>query len=56
MEGYYYANYIFELYRKSHAPHLSLTQHFSKAQVTTILMACVIATVKLIYGVDDNKS
>jgi hypothetical protein len=52
VEGYYYADYIFQLYRQKH--HLDVSNAFSfKLQPTTILMACVVAAAKLIYGVEE---
>ncbi|KAI8988103.1 hypothetical protein BDF20DRAFT_832981 [Mycotypha africana] len=51
--GYYYA---YHLYRRSNLKH---EHDFSKARhqhASTVLMACVLATAKLFYGVVDNQS
>lgn len=54
MEGYYYANYIFETRRQISYINTSPLQNARGTHVIITLMASVIAAVKLIYGVDDH--
>lgn len=56
VEGYYYANYIFESRRRSFYVNTSPLQKTRGIHATTLLMACVIDAVKLIYGVDDHTT
>lgn len=51
VEGYFYANM---LYHNRKAVRSRITSRsYQSAQPTTILMACVIATVKIMYGIGD---
>ncbi|KAF1806481.1 hypothetical protein V8B55DRAFT_1372654 [Mucor lusitanicus] len=56
VEGYYYANYIFEVRRRLLYINTSPMQSARHTHVTTMLMASVIDAVKLIYGVDDHTT
>ncbi|EPB89665.1 hypothetical protein HMPREF1544_03464 [Mucor circinelloides 1006PhL] len=56
VEGYHYANYIFETRRQIFYINTSSLQPERGTHVTTTVMASVIAAVKLIYGVDDRTS
>jgi hypothetical protein len=52
VEGYYYADYILQLYREKH--HFDVSTAFSfHLQPATILMACVVVAAKFIYGVEE---
>ncbi|GAN04842.1 hypothetical protein MAM1_0075d04307 [Mucor ambiguus] len=56
VEGYYFANYIFETRRQFKYINTSPLQIARGMHVTTMLMASVIVAVKLIYGVDDRTT
>ncbi|KAI8383014.1 hypothetical protein BD560DRAFT_322761 [Blakeslea trispora] len=52
VEGFYYTLSIFQQYRQKYAIDLQLVgRHYSLTQISTILMACVLATVKIMYGI-----
>ncbi|KAI8091357.1 uncharacterized protein B0P05DRAFT_527120 [Gilbertella persicaria] len=52
VEGFYCAQFIFEQYRHRYVTDLHLVnRYYKKPQVTTVLMACVLATVKLMHGI-----
>ncbi|OBZ87098.1 RNA polymerase I-specific transcription initiation factor rrn7 [Choanephora cucurbitarum] len=52
VEGFYYTLCIFQQYRQRYAIDLHLVnRHYRLTQVSTILMACVLVTVKIMYGV-----
>jgi hypothetical protein len=56
VEGFYYANYIFNVYRQNRYLNLSIVQRsYNSIPATTILMSCVIAAVKIIYGIGDHQ-
>lgn len=55
VEGYYYAEHIFEAYRENHILDLCImNRRREKVPATTVLMASVIAAVKLIYAIGAN--
>ncbi|CEP09491.1 hypothetical protein [Parasitella parasitica] len=56
VEGCYYANYIFEVQRQSRYIDISPHQNLHKTNVLTVLTACVVAAIKLIYGVDGSEN
>ncbi|KAL9553334.1 hypothetical protein MBANPS3_003333 [Mucor bainieri] len=56
VEGYYYANYIFQTRRRTKYIGISPLQNERGTHVITLVMASVIAAVKLIYGVDDHTT
>lgn len=51
VEGYFYANMLFQ--NRTRVRSCITSREYQSAQPTTILMACVIATVKIMYGIGD---
>lgn len=51
VEGYFYANMLFQ--NRTRVVSCITHREYQLAQPTTVLMACVIATAKIIYGIGD---
>ncbi|CEG70662.1 hypothetical protein RMATCC62417_06521 [Rhizopus microsporus] len=57
VEGYYHALFLFQKYREKHLQTLSISRRscHNKIDFTTLLIASVIATAKLMYSIDGSK-
>ncbi|CEG78014.1 hypothetical protein RMATCC62417_12678 [Rhizopus microsporus] len=57
VEGYYHALFLFQKYREKHLQTLSISRRscHNKIDFTTLLIASVIATTKLMYSIDGSK-
>ncbi|GAA5800782.1 hypothetical protein HPULCUR_006220 [Helicostylum pulchrum] len=55
VEGYYYAQCIWNMYRNVHVISLKDTRMAHKIPTTVVLMACVLIAVKFIYAIGDTS-